>query len=265
MNRGDDRGVASCSGMPGDNGFGYSRQIAWVVVISAAIAIEILTHNAIVASILPCAHVATGSLVCGFWLLKSDAKADRARTCFWFYLAAACCAAAAFAFIGIPILALVEFLEGRPPTEDAIAATLLTLLGAIALTVVVGLVAIVSAVRSRTRVWVHPGIRRMCNVDFGRIGSCIPSHRFLNRAVFVLGVSLLFPIAFAGTALLIWMACVDPVAPPLVPTILGFILLLGGPLAMIPVYACLSSRIVAQSPSECWPPSLSSHDLDRLI
>jgi hypothetical protein len=242
--------IAPTGGNSAVTGYGI-----WIIALGTAVAVDLVIGNAVIASILPCLHIASGSARSGFWLLRSDPMKGRARTCFWFYLAAAFWAATAFALLGIPSLMVIEAFSGKPPSEEQIAATMLTVIASILSTAITGIVAIVLAVRNGTRVWVHPGIRDVCRGDFNRLMSFCLCYMGLNRAMFVVVLSLFFPVVIMGTGLLIWAACDDAAAVrTTVTTIVGFGILLGGPLAMIPVYAFFSSRIIAKTPSDCWPP-----------
>jgi hypothetical protein len=231
---------------------GYATWLRWVMVLCVAVAIDRLTGSAALGTVLPCVHAAWKSIGCAFWLKRVDPAAARRRACFWFYLATACWKTAAWATFTILIFAGIEEFTGRPPTEDEIAVTLITLFSGVVLCTAVGMIAIAGAIRGKVRVWVHPNVREMCGGDFNRLGYCDPHRRRFNYAIFVTGTSL--ATLPAATGMVILGLC----NPAIVPAAIGLFLVAAAPYGMIVVYALLSSRIIAQSPAECWPPSVAA-------
>ena len=227
----------------------------WFLAVCAAVAIHLLTGYALFAAALPCALAAWKSFRCGFWLLRADPVAARGRACWWFFLAVACWKAAATA---LAIIVIFLALTGKPPPEKETVAASLILIGGLLTSTLIGIVALAATLRARVRVWVHPSVRGRCHGDFRRlaeyVASSVPySSRPFNHAIPVLALSLFLPVLGAGTALLIATFALHPSDPPTVPCVIGFCLLTVGPLAMIPVYCYLSSRIIAKTPLDCWP------------
>lgn len=88
-----------------------------------------------------------------------------------------------------------------------------------------------------------------------------------NHAIFVVGTALIFPTAALGCLLLavlpIEVECENTVSTSTM--ILIFMLVFGFPLAAIPCYAWISSRIIARHPVECWPPATLDHSFGNLV
>jgi hypothetical protein len=234
---------------------------AWLIVLSMAIAIEAVTGNALIAVLPIAVHAGWKSFRCGWWLKTVDPVSRRAWACFWFYLATACWKAAACAFVTIVIFGVIENFVGQPVPMDAVIAELQVMLCGVVLSVIVGIAAVVSALRGKVRVWVHPGVREQCHGDFNRLaeirgpffGNPRKHPHGFNHAVLIVITSVAFPPLVAGTALIICELAILAFRPgPHVFGIAGLLLMGVGALASIPAYSFLASRIVARTPAECW-------------
>jgi hypothetical protein len=239
-----------------------------VSAVAFGVILFLVSGNAIAGAVLPSLNAGWSSFSTGLWLLRTDERLARAITCFVFYLATACYQAAAGALAGMLFFLAVEELTGKNPTQDEIEAVLLTLLGAVVGTTLVGLLATFLAYVNRIRVWVHPGLRsklrgRLASVarlevagnsSAKRAAVLWTRHAGFNHAIFVLAISLIFPVAALGCGALIFM--ISDSAPndiSVFQVVTTMTLVFGGPLAMIPVYALLSARIIAPHPRDCWP------------
>jgi hypothetical protein len=230
--------------------------LPWLIVAGAALIIHQLTGNTTLAAALLYAQAWWKPFRCGLWLCGVDPLASRGRACFWFYLAMACWNAAASAFTTVVVFMAVDSLTGRPPPMDELAMTMLTLAGGVCLSTVIGIIAVTFALYGKVRIWAHPGVRERCRGDFSRVGNPGRVYHGFNHAVFVVAMALFFPFLATGIGLLIWGAANDrPNEVRTVTALIEVFFLLVGPLAMIPVYAFLSSRIIARTPADCWPPS----------
>ena len=234
---------------------GHNTYFAWLVVLSAAVVIDQLTGNALLAAAIPCAHAAWKSLRCGFWLLSADPVASRGRVCFCFYFATACWKASACALATMAMLVLIDGLLGRVPPLEEVVVELAVLFGGLCLSTVIGIVSVVLAMRSRMRVWVHPNVRERCRGDFSTIRQYGRSYPGLNQAMFVVSTSLVLPAVVLG---MVFLACTTVGAQPNDPLtawgVLVILLVFVCPAAMIPLYAFVSSRVIARTPADCWPP-----------
>jgi hypothetical protein len=220
----------------------------------AATVLYFATKEPMLAVLLPCLHGGWNTFRTGFWLLRTDPCRSRARTCFAFYIAAACWKAAAAALLAVLAFAAAEAITGVPPNMDEFAATMLVVAGGVTLNTLVGLAATCAAVVCKVRVWVHPHLRRKIGGDLRLVAGLKSYQRGFNYAIFVVGTALVFPVvsvAMLGIAAL--TIGKNPREVATFPTmIFEFAAILGGPIAMIPCYAWLSSRIIARSPQECW-------------
>lgn len=251
-----------------DRQFGWLEPLLFVGTLAAATFLYMATHEPLLAVVLPCLHGGWHSFRTGLWLLRSDPCRPRARTCFAFYLASACLNSAAFALSSLGLFGAGEVGMGHPANIKELNATLLVLAGGVLLNSCIGLGAIYAALTRKIRVWVQPRLREMVRGDLTLVSTLRPlyedltpvtsfgpaKHRF-NHAVLVVATSLVFPVVGAGILAVIAMTVgKDPVQVTTTPIMtFEFAALFGAPLAMIPCYAWVSSRIIARSPRECWP------------
>jgi hypothetical protein len=237
---------------------GRFRWLAWPVAILVAIMVHQVTGSPIAAASLLAVHAGWKSFRCGLWLKSVDPVLARAWACFWFYLATAFWKAAAWALATVFLFVVVAIVAGQPPGEEEIIMEFFVLGGGICLSTAIGILALASALRGGVRVWVHSNVRERCHSDFsqlGRIGGFYvgPLGHGFNHAVFVVATSLAVPVVGFGTALLIWSAAgARPNDAPLIPTLLGFLILFPGSLLAIPAYAIIARRVIAKTPAECW-------------
>jgi hypothetical protein len=244
----------------GEDSSSRSGWLYWLLAVCVAILLHLLVGYALFVAALPCAQAAWKSFRCGFWLLRADPVAARGRACCWFCLAVGCWKAAATALAVMLILIGIEAMTGRPmPIQQAQREgnfALLIMGVGVSLSTLIGIIAIALALRGRVRVWVHPSLRQRCRGEFGYVAEYVLTYRNrqMNHAVSVVALSVLFPLAAAGTGLLMWLGYNHPNNDaPAVLNLIGFLLLMAGPLAMIPVYVFLSSRVIARTPLDCWP------------
>lgn len=228
---------------------------AFLGTLAIAAVVYLLTHELAVAVILPCLHGGWHTVETGIWLLKSDPDRCRARVCFAFYFATACWKAAAAALFTVFLFGVAEAMTGVQPNMDEFAATMLVVLGGVVFNTLVGIGATIAAVSYKVRVWVHPRLRSMVQDDLNMVTSLPPARCGFNHAIFVVATALVFPVLCIGTACLLIATVgkgrneVESVSAIL----LVFATMFGGPIAMIPCYAWLSSRIIARTPQQCWP------------
>lgn len=234
---------------------GKVPSLAFIGTLSIAVVVYLLTNKLVAAVILPCLHGGWHTMETGIWLLKSDPDRCRARVCLAFYFATACWKAAAVALVTVVLLGVAEAMTGVKPNMDEFAATMLVVAGGVAFNTLVGLGATIAAVFHKIRVWVHPSLRSMTHNELSMVTSLRPAQCGFNHAIVVVATALVFPLLCIGTACLLVATVgkarneVESVSEGL----LVFTTMFGGPIAMIPCYAWLSQRIIAQTPQQCWP------------
>ncbi|MFZ5829089.1 MAG: bifunctional nuclease family protein [Planctomycetota bacterium] len=225
------------------------------LTLVAATLIYVVTKHPVAAAILPCLHGGWNTLRTGFWILRVDPSRCRARVCFAFYLAAACWKSAAAAIISIMLLTLVEEKLRVQPNMNELVATGAVVGFGIVLNMFLGLGAIGAALAYKVRVWVHPRLLAVTRGELRSVGALTPLQRGFNHAIFVVVTAIVFPLLVAlGIAIADATVGKNPQELEKGWTAL-FVMgsLAAIPLVMIPCYAWLSSRIIAQSPAHCWP------------
>ncbi len=231
------------------------RALPFAVTLLVATILYLVTGMVAIAVILPCLHAGWKTLRTGLWILASDPCRFRARTCFAFYLAAACWKAAAAALISVAVFLAAANNFVWQPDMKAFAATMLVLAAGVGLNTILGIGAICAALAGELRVWIHPRLQSMVHGNFREV-HCLNWRRSgVNHAIFVVGTALVFPAVAVGmiccAALTSNMNVGDVETTPMLA--LTFASVFGPPLAAIPCYAWLSSRIIARAPGECWP------------
>jgi hypothetical protein len=230
--------------------------LSFIVTLIVATLLFLATNGSAILVVLPCIHAGWSTFCAGLWLLRWDPNRVRARVCFIFYIAAACWKAALAALLTVLVFGLAENnLLGRKPNDDEIASVLIMLFGGATLNTIIGITATIAALRHRVRVWVHPQLGRSMEYQYRLFGVVKLFYRRFNHAIFVVGTALVLPPVIIGCFLLAVMTVGNNAnqVPDATEIIVTLGVLFGGPLAMIPCYARLSSRIIARSPQECWP------------
>src|SRR5574340_969567 len=85
---------------------GRLKPLLFGSTLLVATLLYLTTKEPVLAAILPCVHGGWNTFRTGLWLLRADPRRLRARTCFAFYVAAACwnAAAAGVASVGLFIV-----------------------------------------------------------------------------------------------------------------------------------------------------------------
>jgi hypothetical protein len=137
---------------------------------------------------------------------------------------------------------------------DEFARTMMVLLAGLGVATLLGIVGVAGALARGVRVFVIPPLHRLAGGDFSAIGEVAAARPRFNHAIFILASSLFVPILACGGILAAWGATgANANAPKTLSAAIGLGVVMLGPLAAIPVYLVLSQRIVAATPSECWP------------
>ncbi len=221
------------------------QKYAWLIIIAASVSLFILTGNPLVASAIPYIMGGARGIFTAFWLRFADPIADRGRTLFWFYLAAAGWEAAMTAFGHLFLFGVINMNMGL------FVQTMLSLVGGVIISAVIGLIGIVLALRRGLRVFIVPDLHHLCRGEFGMIGAALRDKRRFNYAIFVLTSSLFVP-AISLSTLYLAMSTVGKDMKD-IDTTLQFYTFFAGALLPIFAYAWCSNRIIASTPAACWP------------
>jgi hypothetical protein len=233
-----------------------TESLGWPLFGTALIvgvAVYFATENAVVGAVLPALVAGQRLFAAGIWILRRDDDRTRARICFAFYLAAAFWAGGAAAFVSVLCFAAITIATGADPTTEEIAATMLTLAAAVVLNTLIGLGATFAAKKHGIRVWVHPRLKTQCDGLSESITPLELRHYGVNHAIFVVATSIMFPVVSMACGALVHLMAEGPNEAPPASAWVALGLTLGGPIGLIPVYAWVSSKIVARTPQECWP------------
>jgi hypothetical protein len=230
---------------------------SWLLTVAATVVLFLLTRSPFMASILPYLRAGWPAFRSALWLRRCDPLPSRGKTCFWFYLATAGWKAGAAALVTLVTLAVLQEKFGQATDMTKVVRTLMVMFGGILASVLFGVIGIVAALVRRVRVFVIPNIYCLCGGEFPMIAAVGGKRLRFNHAIFIVATSLVLPTIVAGTGLLMALGFSNPNHLPVLLGLLGFGLMMIGPIAMIPLYGYCSSRIIARSPGECWAPDVS--------
>ncbi len=238
------------------------RAAVFVLTLAAATLVYLASGNVIASTVLPCLHAGWRTFRTGLWILRSDPRHFRARTCFAYYVAAACWKAALAALLSVGIFIVVAQRTGVEPSMEQFAAAMWVLIIGVAMNTALGLAATVAAIAGKIRVWVHPRLQSALHGELK--WAARQSYRFpgFNHAIFVVGTALVFPLVAMGAILLaaLTVGLSRQEAESSMGSLVGCIAIFALPLAAIPGYAWLSARVIARHPVECWPPEAVEPD-----
>jgi hypothetical protein len=231
------------------------RVAIFLFTLVVATLIYLASGNVIVSTVLPCCHAGWRTFRTGLWILRTDPRRFRARTCFAYYVAAACCNAAFAALLVVGIFIEVALRTGVEPSMDEFIATMWVLIIGVLLNTALGIAATVAAIVGKIRVWVHPRLQSILHGDLRLAPQHPRRYPGLNYAIFVLGTAYVCPLV----TLLAILLAVLPIgvtreeADSSIVLMVGSFAILVLPVAALPGYAWLSARVVARHPAECWP------------
>jgi len=229
------------------------ESLLFAATFTTAAYLYLILKQPIAAMILPCLHGGWKTFSTGMWLLTCDPRRSRAWISFAFYVAAACWKSAAAAFATLLLFILAQEITGVAPNMDELGLTMLVLLGGVVFNTLIGLGATCAALVHGTRVWVHPNLRRAVRGDFRLLAGLGAMASGLNHAIFVVVTAMMFPLMGGCTLGLVIMAIAGKDKENVMAMIAALLGIFIGPIALIPCYGWVSSRIIARSPKECWP------------
>lgn len=232
------------------------QAVLFVLTLAVATLCYLASGNVIASAVLPCVHAGFRTFCSGWWILSVDPQRFRARTCFAYYVAAACWKAALAALLSIGTFIVVAMRTGAEPTMEEFAATMWVLIIGIALNTALGGAATVAAIKGHVRVWVHPRLETMLRGDLRLAARHVSRRAGFNFAIFVLGTAIVFPLTAVG-ALVLAVLTVGMGRHEVVgsfASIVGGVAIFLLPATGLFAYAWLSARVIARHPTECWPP-----------
>ena len=211
------------------------------VLLAVGVALFLATGHPWLGIVLPSVRAGWRSLRTAVWVFADDPDRRRAAVGGLFCVAMGCWKVAAMAVVTVVAMVAVAKIAGQPPRMERFAAIMITLVGGITLTSLMGLLAAIAALVTGIRLWIHPALPEILGdtLKGGRGGSVRPE---TNHAIFVLVTSLAAPALVAGVYMLVQPG-----------SILRAMLVLGLPVLMVIVsYAWLARWIIADHPSQCW-------------
>ena len=232
------------------------RHVEFFVNVLIGCLIVAATTNAIAGALLLWVHMAWRPVDNAIYVLTNDPWRMRGRVMAAFYVAAGCWLASAGALVELVVVFRgLEVYFGVKVNPDSILYGLISMFSGLAACSVIGLIACLFAAIDPVRVWFQPS----CRPSFDSLPSPTeqaalnPRPVRFNYAVFVIATALMFPIVVACSMALVVMTKDVPADEATTKNLWwGMPLIFGPPIAAILLYAWLSSRIVAQTPEECW-------------
>jgi hypothetical protein len=232
------------------------RHVEFFVNVLVGCLLVAATTNAVAGALLLWVHLAWRPVENAIYILANDPWRTRGRVMAAFYVAAGCWLASAGAlFELLVIFRSLEVYFGVQVNRDSIQYGVYSMFGGLAGCSVIGLFACLYAAIDPVRVWFQPRFRPDFETPSARPEQSAAGPRYVpfNYAIFVIGTALMFPIVVACAFVLAELTK-DVPADQATPNNLWweFPLIFGPPVAAIVIYAWLSSRIVAQTPEDCW-------------
>jgi len=210
-------------------------------LLAVGVALFLATGHPWLGIVLPSVRAGWRSLRTAAWVFADDPDRRRAAVGGLFCVAMGCWKVAAMAVVTVVAMVVVAKIAGQPPRMERFAAIMITLVGGITLTSLMGLLAAIAALATGIRLWIHPALPEILGdtLKGGHGGSVRPG---TNHAIFVLVTSLAAPALVASGYMLVQPG-----------SILRAMLVLGLPVLLVIVsYTWLARRIIADHPSQCW-------------
>jgi hypothetical protein len=223
----------------------------WLGLFALAWLVYELTHSPALAAVFVCLKFGWEDFQAARWLCKNDPAPARRRGLFWLYSAWGLWKTAVVAFLMSLAFAAVTprnpFPQAVPQALVAFLGTFLTTLLGFGLSAAMTAFAVAYAWRGGFRLWLDSGVHRARRLDFW------PPTPFCEAGRNRLGHLLLTAIALA--ALLVLVAVLTAAAAAQAPGgfLVGFVLSITAPVAVVVCREVVSRKVWAESPAECWP------------
>jgi hypothetical protein len=225
--------------------------IGWFGLLALAVLVYEVTRSPALGAVFVCLKFGWEDGRTARWFWKNDPFATRRRSLFWLYLAWGLCKTAAVAFLLSWAFAIITPPNQlpQPPPQALLAwtSTFLTTLVAFALSALMTILAIGYALRGGCRLWLDSAVHRARRQDVwpptsfcqGRPNRFVPL--LTTALLFIIFVLLLIvSILAAWTRHQGFAICVP-------------VLMIAAPVALLVARDLLVRKLLAESPSECWP------------
>lgn len=221
----------------------------WFGLFALAWAVYELTHSPGIASVLICLKFGWEDFQTAAWLWKNDLRRGRRLSLLCLYLGWGLWKTAAVAFLMSVAYAAITPrnlpVPAAPQVLVAFLGTFVTTLAGFALSTLLTFLAVVAAWWGGFRLWLDRGVHRARR------------HDFWPPTPFCLGrdnrLALPLVTALSLTSILLIVAVLTLARHGRVAVATGFVLSIFAPVAIVLLREWISSRVWADSPSECWP------------
>lgn len=223
----------------------------WLLVGAATLGVFLATRDPLIAAALPYVFAAWPGVQSAIWLRLRDPVPARGKTCFWFYLSAAACQAAASAVVTYISLIVVEvWLLPNQVGWLPIAMARHVALAVVLVAGMLGTIGVASALINRVQVFVWPPLYFHCRGDMRRIATA-PQHA-LVPAISALVLAWLIPIALLS--LLQHLTLLNPARlPPAFRLSLALFVFGLLPVGSFGTLQWCISKVIVEWPEDCWP------------
>jgi hypothetical protein len=232
----------------------WRQHLGWPAVLLAGWLLYECTAQPAVGVVVACAKFGWADAGTAWWLRRVDPDRRRGAACFWWYLAFGLWKVALTATLTMVLVCFVGDIVGaraapNAPVPSIYEGALLAAAAGFGLSFLFSYVAMWAALRNGIRVWLGVAPHR---ARAGRFWP--PYHGQTNFASYVTYTTMVLTVVAALAAPSIPLAVFgwQPQHPVLCWLI--FFLGLGTMGSTVIVFQALTSRLVARSPRDCWPP-----------
>jgi hypothetical protein len=246
----------------------WHSPLGWSVLLFAAWLLYELTRQPALAIVTICFKIGWNDFLTALWLWKRDPNRRRAKACFWLHLGAGLLKTALAAIVPIYLVPIIDVWQagwgppgqrGGMPSPQLIAAIIVSI-GGFSLCALATAIAVLSAWRHGTRLWLNRGIhrdRRENNWPPLWVGWPNRLRLHLNAAMGTIAFIAISTFGF-GLALVAQVQGRGGVQREPNELALAYTCLLGSTLVSLPIILLIGSpriqtRIIARTPLECWP------------
>lgn len=218
----------------------HSQSLArFLCVIAICLVVHRLTGSILAATVTAALLAAWRPLRIAVWLGRHDEHPERLRLTLTFLLAIVFLMVAVESLNVIVWCIVVELWTGNQPSPFQVMSALVVGFGSLAICTLIGAVAIIAAMRSAIRVWVHPDLPEFIFNASDHTELKRANTRF-NYASFVLAVTIVLPSVSIPIIVLILIGSLNPNA--MHPIVLAISYAMLGLLLITPITAAISFK-----------------------